>query len=68
MSEEEIKPKEKSKTTTDSPKEITIGDYIIKKTIGSGTFSTVKLGVHRITQKKVAIKILDKSKIESRDD
>ena len=60
--------KEKSKTETDSPKELTIGDYIIKKTIGSGTFSTVKLGVHRITQKKVAIKILDKNKIESRDD
>ena len=64
--ENDLKPK--SKTTTDSPKEITIGDYIIKKTIGSGTFSTVKLGVHRITQKKVAIKILDKNKIESRDD
>ena len=62
------KEKEKSKTETDSPKEITIGDYIIKKTIGSGTFSTVKLGIHRITQKKVAIKILDKNKIESRDD
>ena len=60
--------KEKSKTETESPKEITIGDYIIKKTIGSGTFSTVKLGIHRITQKKVAIKILDKYKIESRDD
>ena len=44
--------KEKSKTETESPKEITIGDYIIKKTIGSGTFSTVKLGIHRITQKK----------------
>ena len=65
---EEPKVKEKSKTQTDSPKEMTIGDYIIKKTIGSGTFSTVKLGVHRITQKKVAIKILDKNKIESKDD
>ena len=59
--------KEKSKTEKDSA-EMTIGDYIIKKTIGSGTFSTVKLGVYRITHKKVAIKILDKNKIESRDD
>ena len=49
-------------------KEILIGDYIIKKTIGTGTFSIVKLGMHRITQKKVAIKILDKNKIESKDD
>ena len=67
MTEEENLQKEKPKTEKDSA-EMTIGDYIIKKTIGSGTFSTVKLGVHRITHKKVAIKILDKSKIESRDD
>ena len=67
MTEEENTQKEKPKTEKDSA-EMTIGDYIIKKTIGSGTFSTVKLGVHRITHKKVAIKILDKSKIESRDD
>ena len=67
MTEEENSQKEKPKTEKDSA-EMTIGDYIIKKTIGSGTFSTVKLGVHRITHKKVAIKILDKSKIESRDD
>ena len=52
----------------DSAKEMLIGDYIIKKTIGTGTFSVVKLGIHRITQKKVAIKILDKNKIESKDD
>ena len=30
---EENDPKPKSKTTTDSPKEITIGDYIIKTKI-----------------------------------
>ena len=60
--------KESLNTSQNEPKEVLIGDYIIKKTIGSGTFSTVKLGIHRITQKKVAIKILDKNKIESKDD
>ena len=58
-----------SKIKIEKPKEDTlIGDYIIKKDLGTGTFSIVKLGIHRITQKKVAIKILDKNKIESKDD
>jgi 5'-AMP-activated protein kinase catalytic alpha subunit len=67
MSEEKSK-KESLNNSQNEPKEVLIGDYIIKKTIGTGTFSTVKLGVHRITQKKVAVKILDKNKIESKDD
>ena len=45
-----------------------IGNYIILKTIGSGTFSTVKLGLHLPTQQKVAIKILDKSRIKDEND
>ena len=67
MSENKSK-NESLNNTKDSFEEMRIGDYIIKKTIGTGTFSTVKLGIHRITQKKVAIKILDKNKIESNDD
>ena len=45
-----------------------IGNYLILKTIGSGTFSTVKLGLHLPTQQKVAIKILDKSRIKDEND
>ena len=45
-----------------------IGDYLIKETIGKGTFSRVKLGIHMKTGKKVAIKILDKSKIVEKED
>ena len=45
-----------------------IGNYIILKTIGSGTFSTVKLGLHLPTQQKVAIKILDKNRIKDEND
>ena len=46
----------------------TLGDYIIKKTIGKGTFSKVKLGIHKETKQKVAIKILEKSALVEKDD
>ena len=42
-----------------------IEDYIIKDTLGKGTFSVVKLGEHIKTKTKVAIKILDKEKIKT---
>ena len=45
-----------------------IGNYILLSTIGSGTFSTVKLGIHLPTQQKVAIKILDKNKIKDENE
>ena len=46
----------------------TIDDYIIKETIGKGTFSTVKLGENIKTKQKVAIKILNKEKIKEEED
>ena len=45
-----------------------IGDYLIKKTLGKGTFGKVKLGIHIHSKEKVAIKILDHSKINEKDD
>ena len=45
-----------------------IGDYIIKETIGTGTFSKVKLGINKYTKEKVAIKLLEKSKITEKED
>ena len=65
---EEKNIKESLNNSQDKSEDKLIGDYIIKQTLGTGTFSVVKLGIHRITQKKVAIKILDKNKIESKDD
>lgn len=41
----------------------TIGDYILQKSIGEGTFGKVKLGIHSLTGEKVAIKILEKKRI-----
>ena len=49
-------------------RQTSLGDYIIKETIGKGTFSKVKLGINKITGEKVAIKILDKSKIKEKED
>ena len=40
-----------------------IGQYILGKSIGEGTFGKVKVGTHIKTQEKVAVKILEKSKI-----
>ena len=40
-----------------------IGNYLIEKSIGEGTFGKVKLGTHTLTGEKVAIKILEKDRI-----
>lgn len=48
--------------------ETIINNYIIKQTIGKGTFGKVKLGIHVPTNEKVAIKILEKSKMVEKDD
>jgi 5'-AMP-activated protein kinase, catalytic alpha subunit len=40
-----------------------IGNYLLGKTIGEGTFGKVKLGHHIQTEEKVAIKILEKDRI-----
>ena len=45
-----------------------IGNYLISEKIGMGTFSRVCQGIHIITKQKVAIKILDKTKIEDEID
>lgn len=50
-----------SGTTPSKPR--SIGHYTLEKTIGSGTFGKVKLGCHKLTGMKVAIKVLEKQKI-----
>ena len=48
--------------------QIQIGDYKFEKTIGRGTFGKVKQGIHIHTQMKVAIKILEKRRIQDTSD
>ena len=44
------------------------GNYLIKNIIGIGTFGKVKLGIYIPTKEKVAIKIIEKSKLENKGD
>ena len=69
MSVNESKEKRsQSLNNSSKKKDILIGDYILKHTIGKGTFSRVKLGINKNTGEKVAIKILDKRKIVEKAD
>ncbi|XP_019908402.2 serine/threonine-protein kinase NIM1 [Esox lucius] len=43
-----------------------IGFYKVRGEIGCGNFSHVKLGIHALTKDKVAIKILDKTKLDQK--
>jgi len=44
---------------------VTIGPYTLAGTLGVGTFGKVKLAEHRLTGQKVAVKIINKNKMES---
>ena len=58
------------KNQSNSPPEYSkkIGDYILLEQIGQGTFSKVSKGFHTITEQIVAVKIMDKKKIEDEID
>ena len=45
---------------------IRIGHYVLGQTIGQGSFGKVKLGVHEITGHKVAVKILNRLKMSTK--
>jgi hypothetical protein len=44
-----------------------IDDYIISSDLGIGSYAKVKLGIHKITKKKYAIKIYDKNLIDDEE-
>ena len=41
---------------------------MLGKSLGKGTFGKVKMAVHSLTNEKVAIKILEKSRIKDKKD
>ena len=53
---------------SDLNKEYNIGNYMVKYTLGQGTFGKVKLGIYLPNNEKVAIKILEKNRIIEKDD
>ena len=57
-----------SKDIQKEEEEIKVGNYLIKKTLGKGTFGKVKLALYVPRNKKVAIKILEKKRIKEEDD
>ncbi|XP_062873175.1 serine/threonine-protein kinase SIK2 isoform X2 [Trichomycterus rosablanca] len=44
---------------------VRVGFYDIERTLGKGNFAVVKLAKHRITKTEVAIKIIDKTQLDS---
>jgi len=46
---------------------VRLGQYDVIKTLGEGSFGKVKLAVHRASQQKVALKIINRKKLQTRD-
>ncbi|CAH1798334.1 unnamed protein product [Owenia fusiformis] len=44
-----------------------VGNYLLGKLLGEGSFAKVRLGVHVLTREKVAIKIINKKLVTKRD-
>lgn len=44
-----------------------LGQYTVVKTLGEGSFGKVKLAVHQVTGQKVALKIINRKKLITRD-
>ena len=61
-------PNEEENEKEVDTKEYKIGNYIVKHTLGQGTFGKVKLGLYLPYEEKVAIKILEKNRIVEKDD
>ncbi|OMJ95834.1 hypothetical protein SteCoe_734 [Stentor coeruleus] len=57
------KPQTKAQKITSPNRQDPLSDYIIGNTIGSGAYGIVKYGIHKSTQRKVAIKIYEKTKL-----
>lgn len=44
-----------------------LGQYTVVKTLGEGSFGKVKLAVHQVSGQKVALKIISRRKLVTRD-
>jgi len=64
----ENKENENSLNNSNQEDEKLIGNYIIGRTIGEGTFGKVKVGRHIPTKEKVALKILEREKLKEKED
>lgn len=44
-----------------------LGQYTIVKTLGEGSFGKVKLATHQVSKQKVALKIINRKRLVTRD-
>ena len=56
-----------ARTPTDRRTQQRIGLYEVIKTLGEGSFGKVKLAMHQVTKQEVALKIISRKKLISRD-
>ncbi|RXN02854.1 serine threonine- kinase SIK2-like protein [Labeo rohita] len=55
------------KAVSQSGRPLQVGFYEIIKTLGKGNFAVVKLARHKVTKTEVAIKIIDKTRLDESD-
>jgi carbon catabolite-derepressing protein kinase len=56
-----------ARTGRDSRTSQRLGQYTIVKTLGEGSFGKVKLATHQVSGQKVALKIINRKKLVTRD-
>ena len=61
-------PKSEKQILSEKDPEYKIGNYLIQRTLGQGTFGKVKLGLYIPNNEKVAIKVLEKYKMTEKED
>ena len=54
----------KSSKNPRAEKLLRVGPYDLDRTLGKGNFAIVKLGVHKLTKAKVAVKIVNKNELD----
>lgn len=55
------------KSVRDSKTNQRLGQYTIVRTLGEGSFGKVKLATHQVSGQKVALKIINRKKLVTRD-
>ena len=54
----------KSSKSPRAEKLLRVGLYDLDRTLGKGNFAIVKLGIHKLTKSKVAVKIVNKRELD----
>lgn len=58
---------QESKSARDPKTSQRLGQYTVVRTLGEGSFGKVKLAVHQVSGQKVALKIINRKRLVTRD-